>query len=130
MFKRQSDHTKLLCDIGEMSCLFTDATSLEGFLQQIAEMIASHMNSEVCSIYLYDVSSQKLVLRATRGLNKDFIGKIHLKLGEGLTGLALKELRPICERHASRNPNFRYFPGLGEEKFESFLVVPIQRGTI
>jgi len=70
-----------------------------------------------------------LVLKANKGLNPDSIGNIKLKSGEGLTGLAFKEQRPICERCASQNINFRYFPGLGEEKFESFLAVPILRGA-
>ena len=51
-----------------------------------------------------------------------------MKLTEGLTGLALKELRAICEKNASRNPHFKHFPGIGEEQYESFLAVPIVRG--
>ncbi len=125
----KKDHTKLLCDIGELTQLFSDSATLEAFLKKIVEMIAEHMNSDVCSIYLYNEDSQELILKATRGLNPDSIGNVRLKLGEGLTGIALKELRPICERHASKNPNFRYFPGLGEEIYESFLAVPIIRGT-
>ncbi len=126
MIKR--DHTKLICSIGEISDLFQDSTSLETFLKKIVEMISDHMHSEVCSIYLYNEDHQELILKATKGLNAHLIGKVKLKLGEGLTGVALKELRPICERHASKNPNFKFFPDLGEEKFESFLVLPISRG--
>lgn len=126
----RKDHTKLLCDIGELTQLFSDSATLEAFLKKIVEMIAEHMSSDVCSIYLYNEDAQELVLKATRGLNLNSIGNVRLKLGEGLTGLALKELRPICERHASKNPNFRYFPGLGEETYESFLAVPISRGSI
>ena len=127
--KNQRDDTQLICNIGELSGLFTDSTTLETFLQRIAATVAEHMQVDVCSIYLYNEASEELVLKATKGLNRDFIGKLKLKLGEGLTGLALKELRPICERQASENSNFRYFPGLGEEKYESFLAVPILRGT-
>ena len=127
--KNRRDDTQLICNIGELSGLFTDSTTLETFLQRIAATVAEHMQVDVCSIYLYNEASEELVLKATKGLNRDFIGKLKLKLGEGLTGLALKELRPICERQASENSNFRYFPGLGEEKYESFLAVPILRGT-
>lgn len=123
------DHTKLICDLGELSGLFKDAQRLETFLQTTVEMIANHMHSDVCSIYLYYADREELVLKATIGLNAQYIDKIKLKLGEGLTGMALKELRPICERNASQNPSSRYFSGLGEEKFESFLAVPIIRGT-
>lgn len=130
MIPQKRKYTDLLCDIGELSGLFTDSESLDSFLQRIVEMIAGHMSSNVCSIYLYEENTKELVLAATKGLNAKLIGQVKLKLGEGLTGLSLKERRPISERHASRNPNFKYFPGLGEEEYESFLSVPIIRGAI
>jgi len=123
------DPAELICDIGELSDLFADTTSLETFLQKIVEMISDHMSSEVCSIYLYYEDADELVLKATKGLHPKSIGSVRMKLAEGLTGLSLKELRPICERNASKNPNFKYFPGIGEEEFESFLAVPIMRGA-
>lgn len=122
------NHTQLICDIGELVGLFVDTTSLEAFLQRIAVMVSEHMGSEVCSIYLYYDDTQELVLKATRGLKLEAIGKVRLKLGEGLTGIAMKEMRPICERNASKAPGYRYFPEIGEEVYESFLAVPITRG--
>jgi len=123
------DHTKLICEIGELTGLFTDATSLEAFLEKIVVMISEHMQSDICSIYIYYEDRNELVLTATKGLHPDSVGKVRMKLGEGLTGLALKELRPICEQNASHNSHFKYFPGIGEEKYESFLAVPIMRGN-
>jgi phosphotransferase system enzyme I (PtsP) len=124
------DHTKLICDVGEITGLFHDAPSMEEFLQKITTMITRHMECEVCSIYLYYADQHELILKATKGLNPDSIGKVRMKIGEGLTGMALKEKRPICEGQAKNNPNFRFFPGIGEERFESFLAVPILRGTV
>jgi phosphotransferase system enzyme I (PtsP) len=124
------DHTKLICDVGEISGLFHDAPNMEEFLQKITAMVTRHMECEVCSIYLYYADQQELVLKATKGLNPVSVNKVKMKIGEGLTGLALKEKRPICEGQAKNNPNFRFFPGIGEEKFESFLAVPILRGNV
>lgn len=122
------NHTKFICDIGELVGLFVDTTSLEAFLQKIAEMVSEHMSSDVCSIYLFYDDNKELVLKATRGLKLEAVGKVRLKLGEGLTGMAVKEMRPICERNASQAPGYRYFPEIGEEAYESFLAVPIVRG--
>lgn len=124
------DLTKLICDIGELSGLFSDAKTLDAFLQRIVEMISDHMRSEVCSIYLYYEEADKLILKATKGLHPSSVGKVQMSLGEGLSGTALKEARTICERNASSRPNFKFFPGIGEEKFESFLAVPIIRGQM
>jgi len=129
MFNKR-DHTKLICDVGEITGLFHDAPSMEEFLQKITDMVTRHMECEVCSIYLYYADKHELVLKATKGLNPSSINKVKMTIGEGLTGLALKERRPICEGQAKNNPNFRFFPGIGEEKYESFLAVPILRGTV
>ena len=129
MFSKR-DHTKLICDVGEITGLFHDAPNMEEFLQKITTMVTRHMECEVCSIYLYYADLQELVLKATKGLNPDSINKVRMKVGEGLTGLALKEKRSIYEGQAKNNPNFRFFPGIGEEKFESFLAVPILRGSV
>ncbi len=124
------DHTKLICDVGEIAGLFHDAPSMEEFLQKITAMVTRHMECEVCSIYLYYADQQELVLKATKGLNPSSINQVKMKIGEGLTGMALKEKHPICEGQAKNNPHFRFFPGIGEEKYESFLGVPILRGSI
>lgn len=124
------DHVKLICDVSELSGLFHDAPSMESFLQKITVMITHHMACEVCSIYLYYEHQNELVLKATTGLNPDSVGKVKLKVGEGLTGQAFQEKRPLCEGHAMANPHFRLFPGIGEEHLESFLAVPILHGQV
>ena len=122
------DHLRLLCDIGELNWIFSDSQSTKAFLQRIVIIVADHMQAEVCSIYLYDDGREELVLKATRGLSPESVEKVRLKLGEGLVGLAVQELRPVCEPIASVNPHFKFFPGILEEQFESFLAVPILRG--
>lgn len=124
----RKDNVDLICNIGELAGLFEKSSSLEDFLQTVVSIVAYHMRAAVCSVYLYEDDKQDLVLTATQGLSADSIGKVRLKLGEGLTGAALKELRPIREGSGSRNPNFKFIPGILEEKFEAFLAVPILRG--
>jgi phosphotransferase system enzyme I (PtsP) len=122
------DHAKLICDIGELSAIITDASDLDAMLQKIVDTAAGHMEADVCSVYLFDESGQELVLRATRGLLPSSVGNVRLRPGEGLTGLAFSERRPICEADAPKHPSYRYFPGIGEEDFRSFVAVPILRG--
>ncbi|MBF0331819.1 MAG: phosphoenolpyruvate--protein phosphotransferase [Candidatus Omnitrophica bacterium] len=122
------DHSKLICDIGELTALFTDTSNLDGLLQNIVEMIALHMEADVCSIYLFYEDRDELVIRATKGLLPSSIGRVTLKPGEGLTGLAFKELRPVIDGDVAQNPHYKHFSGIGEEKYASFLAVPILRG--
>lgn len=119
---------KLLCDIGELNHLFHDSIDVESFMQQTVDMVARHMKVDVCSIYTYDEADRVLMLRATKGLNIRSVGNVCMKLSEGLTGKALKELRPIRVARASEHPEYKYFAGTNEEAFENFLAVPILRG--
>jgi phosphotransferase system enzyme I (PtsP) len=122
------DHAKLICDIGELSAIITDASDLDAMLQKIVDTAASHMEADVCSVYLFDEARQELVLRATRGLLQSSVGNVRMRPGEGLTGLAFSERRPISEGDAPSHPNYRYFPGIGEEIYRSLVAVPILRG--
>ena len=123
------DGNQLLYDINELNHLFRDSASIETLLNEAVEMVAARTRSAVCSIYLYDAAGRTLTLRATRGLNPASVGTVRLKLGQGLTGLALQQMQTVCEKDASRNPNYKHFPGIFEERYDAFLAVPIARGV-
>jgi len=122
----RKDNVDLICSVGELAGLFEKSTSLENFLQTVVRIVAYHMRAAVCSVYLFEEETQELVLTANQGL--EIKKSIRLKLGEGLTGTALKELRPIREGHAASNPRYKFIPGISEEKYRAFLAVPILRG--
>ncbi len=119
----------LLCNVGELTGLFQKSTNIKGLLHLTVKIISRHMQTEACSIFLFEESSETLVLRATVGLNPEMIGKLRLQIGEGITGTSLKELKPICVPRGSEDPNFKYVHGIFEEKFESFLAVPILQSS-
>ena len=100
-----------MCDIGELVGLFDFEAGLDAFLAKAVSTVAWHMRAAVCSIYLYESETHELMLRANQGLNPSLIGRLRLKIGEGITGTALKEMRPICEAKATDNPHFKFIPG-------------------
>ncbi len=83
------------------------------------------MNTEACSVFLVDEEHGENVLVATEGLNKDLIGQVRVKLGEGLIGLVGERAEPINLDNAAAHPKYLHFPGLGEEKLNAFLGVPV-----
>jgi phosphotransferase system enzyme I (PtsP) len=121
-------NVNMICDIAELSSLFEKSSSLDDFLQAAVSVVAYHMQAAVCSIYIYDDKTRMLTLRATQGLSPEAVGKVTLRLGQGLTGVALKELRAIREGQGSCNPKFQPVDGIFEEQFQAFLAVPIRRG--
>jgi len=119
----------LICSVGELTGIFEKSQSLHQFLQQVVSVVAWHMRAAVCSVYLIDRRTDELVLTANQGLDPSAVGHLRLKQGEGIVGTSVWDLRPIREGHVRRNPHFRLIPTIGEERYESFLVVPILRGS-
>jgi len=125
---KKRNNIELICNVGELTSLFRDKTQVEDFLQHVVELVVKHMQADACSVYLLDHATGELVLRATVGLSKDFIGKLKLSSGEGITGTALESFDPIRVPRASEDPHFKYIPGIHEEEYEAFLAVPIING--
>ncbi|HEX5360375.1 MAG TPA: phosphoenolpyruvate--protein phosphotransferase [Fluviicoccus sp.] len=101
------------------------ASSLLTALDVIVENVQEALSTEVCSIYLLDERSNRYVLMATRGLNPDAVGVVSLGLSEGLVGLVGQREELINLEEASAHPKYRYLPETGEERYNSFLGVPI-----
>ena len=119
------DYLNLLFNIGQLDWVFKGSSSIENLLGNIVGMVARHMQADVCSIYIYDDAKGKLVLRANTGFQPQLIGKIRLKPGEGIVGTVFAQNEPVCISDGFTHPKFRYFKGTGEERYKSFLAVPI-----
>ncbi|GAA4713340.1 phosphoenolpyruvate--protein phosphotransferase [Sphingomonas lutea] len=94
-------------------------------LDQVVDLIAGKMASEVCSIYL--LRDNKLELFATHGLRKEAVHVTRLGMGEGLVGTIAAEGRILNLDEAADHPGFVYRPETGEERYHSFAGVPIVR---
>lgn len=101
------------------------ASNVEAALKLIVRRIQRGMNTEVCSIFLLDESTERFVLRATQGLNRKAVGRASLATSEGIVGLVAKRAEPINLEDAESHPAFCYLKDSGEERFHSFLGVPI-----
>lgn len=112
--------------LGRLREVLASDSAGQARLDQIVELIASSMGTEVCSIYLFR-DPETLELCATEGLNKEAVHKTRMRLGEGLVGRVAKRGRVINTADAPQTKGFRYMPETGEEVYSSFLGVPIQR---
>jgi phosphotransferase system, enzyme I, PtsP len=97
-------------------------------LDKIVGLIAGGMEVEVCSLYLFDPQRERLVLRATVGLDRDSVGRVSMRIDEGLVGLAIESGQPVVVTDAISHPRYKYFPETGEERYHTFLGVPVQEG--
>jgi len=122
---RGSHGFRVLADVTAISA---DTEDLQDRLQRFVELIAERTETDVCSIYLFDERTQALTLAATTGLERSAVGKVTMALGEGLTGMTLEKLEPVMVVDAFAHPRFKYFPETGEDRFHSYVGVPLVDG--
>ncbi len=102
-----------------------NASDLDSALKLLVKEVKQEMQTQVCSLYLVDKEQGDFVLRATEGLKKSSIGKARLAKSEGLVGLVATREEPVNLEDAFTHPNFKYIEGSGEERYSSFLGVPL-----
>ncbi len=113
--------------LADVSGLIGHAHDAAETLPALARLIADRLRVDVCSLYLR--RGDRLVLRATHGLDPASVGKVSMKTSEGLTGLAIEQMNPVAVEEAPGHPRFKYFPETKEELYHSFLGVPlVERG--
>ncbi len=96
-------------------------------LENIVSLVAKRMGTDVCSIYLLEEDGETLTLRATRGLSRSAVGKIAMKSSEGLTGLVVEQRGMVATDDAPSHPRYKYFKESREERFHSFLGLPLMQ---
>jgi phosphotransferase system enzyme I (PtsP) len=101
-------------------------TSAQGRLDELTRVIARHVGSDVCSIYLR-LPSDELELYSTEGLKREAVHKTRLNWGEGLVGAVAETQQPLITSDAPLHPKFAYRPETGEDPLHGFLGVPLIR---
>src|ERR1043166_2510970 len=110
----------------QISQSISSTLDLDKVLRPIVELVIDVTHGDACLIYLLDDAGDNLVLRASKNPHPRLIGRIAMRVGEGITGWVAQEVQTVAiPRHASKDPRFKVFQTLPEDKFEAFLSVPI-----
>ncbi len=98
--------------------------SLQEVLQGIVSLVVEFMGCDSCLVYLID--NDELVLCASNTPHPSTIGKVRLRLSEGLTGWVARERKLLAiSREAYKDPRFKGFSDLPEDTYEAFLSAPV-----
>ena len=93
-------------------------------LGSIIAIVSRYMKSDSCFIYLIDGSD--IILRASQNPHKEALGKVIMRVGEGITGwVAQHGQSAVLSSKAYLDKRFKFFEILPEDKYEAFLSVPI-----
>jgi phosphotransferase system, enzyme I, PtsP len=118
-------HTLGLRTLEDISGLILHSHDLQETLDNIVALVAKRMRAEVCSIYLLEDDADTLRLQASKGLSRSSVGKVTMKTSEGLTGLVIEQKGVVSIENAPAHPRYKYFRETREEKFHSFLGIPM-----
>ncbi len=119
---RKGQGLSVLEDIGT---IISHSQTLQETFDNLVRIVAERMGTEVCSLYLFDPKDEVLTLWATTGLERAAVGKVTMRVNEGLTGLVIEKGEPVMAVDALAHPRYKYFPETGEERYHSFLGVPV-----
>ncbi len=109
----------------DISSIILHSHDLQDTLDNIVTLVAKRMGSDVCSIYLLEKDGETLTLKATKGLSKASVNRVSMKVHEGLCGLTLETRQMVMTDNAPAHPRFKYFKEAKEERFLSFLGLPL-----
>jgi uroporphyrinogen-III synthase len=97
---------------------------LNDALRNVVALMVEFLHCDSCLLYLLD--ADRLVLCASNDSESNAVGKVSLKLDEGLTGWVARERRLLAiSREAHTDPRFKYFKDLPQDRYEAFLSAPI-----
>ena len=108
----------------------TSLEPLQDTLNKVVTFITSLVKCDSCFVYVRE--GDDLVLRASMNPHTEIVGRLKLKFGEGITGWVAEHQEPVAVAvNASEDPRFKVFNDLPEDRFESFLSVPVvTRGRV
>lgn len=104
----------------------TSTLDVERLLGYVVRLCAEVGQCAGALLYLWDEDRERLVVRAAVEGYERWIGRFSLALGEGLTGWTALNRQPgIIRDDPTADPRFRSVPELNDERFQSYLTVPI-----
>lgn len=112
-----------------ISGIVSSDLDIERMLQELISLTVQVTACDACLVYLVDQSSGEIVLRASQLPHASEIGRIRMKMGEGITGWVAQHKSVVAlGSNASADSRFKAFQTLPEDTFEAFLSVPLVAG--
>jgi phosphotransferase system enzyme I (PtsP) len=100
----------------------------QALLKVVIDKTREATGTQVCSLYLWQARSRRLVLTATNGLASEGVGIVSMRMGKGVTGWVAEHRRALVVPDTREESRFQWIPGLDQERFISMLSVPVLAG--
>jgi len=109
-----------------ISGIVSSGMPLQKMLDELIGLVVSVTNCDACLVYLLEQPRNEIVLYASQLPHAGEIGKIRLRIGEGVTGWVAKNRSVVAlSSRAWADSRFKSFASLPEDSYEAFLSVPL-----
>ncbi len=113
--------------LSKMASRLSGADALHQVLHEVVEFVAAVVDCDSCMVYVME--GDDLVLRASKNPHPESIGRVKMQIGQGITGWVAEHRKPVAVgESAFKDPRFKLFNELPEDRFEAFLSVPLVSG--
>lgn len=115
-----------------ISNIVASELSLDEMLGEIIGLTAQVTNCDAALVYLMDLDTNEIVLRASQVPHAKDLGNLRMKVGEGITGWVAEHKSVVTlPKNAAQDARFKRFQALVEDTYEAFLSVPlVNRGEV
>lgn len=106
------------------------ADPLHEVLTHVVEFVSATVPCDSCFVYLLE--DEDLVLRASKTPHPEAVGRLRMRVGQGITGWVAEHRQPVAvAERAFEDSRFQTFNELPEDRYEAFLSVPVlSRGKL
>lgn len=113
--------------LNKMASRMAAAAPLDQVLKDVLDFVTAVVKCDSCMIYVLE--REDLVLRASKNPHPEVVGRLKMKVGQGITGWVAEHREPVVMvEEAYSDPRFKLFNELPEDRFEAFLSVPLLSG--
>lgn len=108
----------------EIGSRMAAADSFQAVLARVVDFAIALVKCDSCFIYVLE--GNELILRASKNPHEEIVGRLKLRLGQGITGWVAEHREPVAvHQNAFQDSRFQFFNELPEDRYEAFLSVPI-----
>ncbi len=103
-----------------------EGPGVEPLAAAVAKLIVAATTTDVCFVHVLDDTGQALTLAGATPPFDQEVGRVHLALGEGVTGwVAARRQAAVIVDHKESDPRYLRIPALRGEDFTSMASVPM-----
>jgi uroporphyrinogen-III synthase len=113
--------------VSRMADRISAAAPLEDVLNDVVVFVTAVVRCDSCFIYVLE--DDELILRASKNPHPEVVGRLGMKVGQGITGWVAEHREPVVVAEgAYQDSRFKLFNELPEDRFEAFLSAPLVSG--